>query len=294
MNNQICKYVLAVALLALASPALAQQSEHYNRTRGELGPGASAPSHATMLSVIERGSPGQLWATLERGEFVECFSCIPAVSRLLLSSDDARVREIAAWWLKKRQFGLGPVIHQMRAVVTSDPMPLRRARAAEALGEFMEVASLPILSDAARSDGEFTVRAAAVRAIGRLNASAGNQVIADAMADDEAEVRRAALSVVLRVNFFRQHDALLPLLADSDADVRRRASLLVGEFRVAEGAVALAALLRGDSEVSVRQAAAWALGRVGGTEARSALSEARTRETSSLVLNAVEVAQAMR
>jgi HEAT repeat protein len=44
----------------------------------------------------------------------------------------------------------------------------------------------------------------------------------------------------------------------------------------------------------VRQAAAWALGRIGTAEARTALGEAAVTETVSLVRDAIEVARQMR
>ena len=53
-------------------------------------------------------------------------------------------------------------------------------------------------------------------------------------------------------------------------------------------------MLRGDEDPNVRQAAAWALGRIGGEDARAALAEAESSESNSLVLDAIEIARAMR
>jgi len=96
------------------------------------------------------------------------------------------------------------------------------------------------------------------------------------------------------VNFFRDHDALLGALVDSDDEIRMRSARLLGTFRVAEAVPALQGMLETDTNVRVRQAAAWALGRIGGESARGALRAAATVESSSLVQNAIEVALAMR
>ncbi|NOY90893.1 MAG: hypothetical protein GXP55_06735 [Deltaproteobacteria bacterium] len=52
---------------------------------------------------------------------------------------------------------------------------------------------------------------------------------------------------------------------------------------------ALEALLTADETVAVREAAAWALGRVGGGDATRALNAARENEGESLVRDAIEV-----
>src|SRR6185503_19691328 len=58
---------------------------------------ASDPSHI--------GAPSRIWQALEHGEKIDCLNCIPAVENLLYS-DNAKNREIAAWWLRRRIFGV--------------------------------------------------------------------------------------------------------------------------------------------------------------------------------------------
>ena len=62
-----------------------------------------------LLRVAQGGyAPTEIWRALEHGEKVECLNCIPAVSKLLFS-DEAKTREISAWWLRRRIFGVfGP------------------------------------------------------------------------------------------------------------------------------------------------------------------------------------------
>lgn len=283
------------AVLLIAAPVSAQDNDSaqgHDRSRGELSPGTQAPSQDQLMSEIENATPERLFTLLEYGERVECHSCVPLLQRQLLENDDARVREIAAWWLRRRPFGFAAVYREIRTVLATDADPVRRARAAEALGEFMDPHGVQYLGDAL-SDSDVRVRAAAVRGLGRINSPAGVTHIVAAFTDAEASVREAAVAQVLYVNFFREHEALMGLLADDSALVRRRAALALGTFRVSEASPALTAMLSGDADSMVRQAAAWALGRIGGTEARAALTAQRDAEDVSLVRDAIEVALRM-
>src|SRR5690349_19184145 len=183
---------VALWLCAVAAPfgvhaGTGMPEEHvvYDRERGELSVGTQAPSREAMMNAIRSTSPGRLTAVLEYGERVECFECIPALEQKLLDSDEPKVREMAAWWLRKRPFGYGRSAVKMRQTVLEDASAVRRSRAAEALGEFLDVRGLPALSQAAMVDGEPQVRLAAVRALGRLNARGGQEVLAVAMEDDD-------------------------------------------------------------------------------------------------------------
>ena len=54
---------------------------------------------------MSSGSPMEIWETLEHGESVECLDCVAAVAPLLYAGD-SHTREIAAWWLRRRTFGV--------------------------------------------------------------------------------------------------------------------------------------------------------------------------------------------
>jgi HEAT repeat protein len=270
-----------------------QRAVVYDRALGELSPGTEAPTQQRMVNAIRSASPTALTAMLEYGERVECLECVPLLEKKLLEAGDPRVREMAAWWLRRRPFGYGRAAVRMRETLLSDGEPVRRSRAAEALGEFLDVSGLPALSQAAVEDAAPEVRLASVRALGRLNALGGHDALATAFEDEDVSVRRAALDQVLRVNFWRNTDAVIARLDDEDAKVRQRAAQLAGELRAEAAAVRLGALLQDDPAAPVRQAAAWALGRIGGADARSALRGAAERETDEGVLNAVTIATAM-
>ncbi|HEX6242222.1 MAG TPA: HEAT repeat domain-containing protein [Polyangiales bacterium] len=293
------KLILGLTFVSCAAaPAFAQEAQipetrEYSR-KGEISPNTEAPSLAAMVAAIEHGSPERIKATLEYGERVLCEQCVPLLEKKLLSSDSPRVREMAAWWLRRQPFAAPHLLARFRKLVINDAKPERRARAAEALGEFMDWHALGELSQAALEDAEPEVRVAAVRGLARLNSDGAGAVIPDALKDDDASVRRTALGVLITVGSFRDYAALLPLLGDKDADVRTRAATLVGEYRVADAAAPLSAMLLGDGSATARKAAAWALGRIGGGAAQDALLDAKDAEQDRGVLNAIDIASRMR
>jgi HEAT repeat protein len=290
------KLILSIALLSATSAAAQDdgpETREYSR-RGEISPNTEAPSLSSMMSAIEHGSPEKLKATLEYGERVVCEACVPLLQQKLLGSESASVREMAAWWLRRQPFAAPHLLAKLRTVVRTDQSAVRRARAAEALGEFMDPHALAELSEAALEDKDASVRAAAVRGLARLNSDQAGGVIPEALKDADPAVRLETLGVLLSVGGFRDYAALLPLLGDKAAEVRTRAAKLCGEYRVADAEASLAAMLLGDSAASARKAAAWALGRIGGSEGESALVEADEREKNARVRDAIDIALRMK
>jgi hypothetical protein len=285
-----------LACVLLSTTVFAEDApEHvvYDREKGELSVGTGAPSRERMLNAIKSASPTSLYAMLEYGERVECFECIPLLEKKLLSSDNAQTREIAAWWLRRRSFGFGPIMVRMRKTAVESADPVQRERALQALGEFLDVHALPTLEKAATADGEVSVRVAAVKALGRLNAAAGNGVLSKALGDSDAKVRKAALDQVLKVGFFRDAAAILARLDDSDAGVRRASAQLAGEMGIQDAIGPLMGLLMTDDSAQVRQAAAIALGKLGGGDALAALDDAHTTEKDEQVAGAIDIARRM-
>lgn len=302
MKAIIKLFVLAALCTAPAATAAAQATGSpeftpYSR-EGEISPHTRAPTREQLMNAIDvarRSSPVALQTLLEYGERVECHECVPLLeARMLDPREDARVREMAAWWLRRRPFGFGAIMAETRAVLESDPDPARRAVAADAIGEFMDPHGVAHLGRALTSDTDVRVRLAAVRGLARINSAASLPFLSQALRDANAEVQGAALRVVLHVNFFRDHDALLPLLASDEGSIRRRAALVIGTLGVSAAVPALAAMVTGDTDDMVRQAAAWSLGRIGTAEARAALREAQGVESSPRVRDALEVALRMR
>jgi hypothetical protein len=249
-----------------------------------------------LLRVARGGfAPTEIWRALEHGEKVECLACIPYVSKMLLN-DDAKTREISAWWLRRRVFGVfgpGEVYSQMVATI-NDPSATekRRAYAADALGEFLSSAGTRHVATASVADPSPLVRESAVRALMRLNSVGPNGELAVALSDPDEKVRLAALNASTRVNVFRDVAQIVARLDDPSSAVRTRALEALGALRAGDAVLAMIAKLSPESEAvpSVRAAAAAALGEIGDSSARGAVQAASSGDTDHFVRDAAAVA----
>jgi HEAT repeat protein len=221
------------------------------------------------IIAVTRGTaaPMEIWRALEHGERVECLDCIPYVSKLLYA-EHAKTREIAAWWLRRRVFGVfgpGEVYSQVVATLNTDPSEFRRAYAAEALGEFLTRAGIKHVANAVVADTSPVVRERAVYALVRLNSAGPGDELAQAMSDDFVEVRLAAVQSASRVNVFSSLDKIVALFSDEDARVRRNAAEAIGAMRVSDAVLGLTRLADPavEDSAAVRIAAVAALGQIG-------------------------------
>lgn len=225
-------------------------------------------------------APTKIWRVLEHGERVECLDCIPHVAKLLYA-DHPKTREISAWWLRRRIFGVfGPGEVYSQVVDTlKDPAASeqQRAYAAEALGEFLTHAGLEPVAEAAVSDPSPRVRLSAVRALRRLGHAGPKGELAQAMADADEKVRMAALDASVGLNNFRDMAAVIARLDDDSAQVRRRAAQILGSSRVRDAVSALSPRTSPDTEpdARVRAAAVYALGQIGDPAGKAAVQAAR-------------------
>jgi HEAT repeat protein len=249
------------------------------------------------LRNIAKGgfAPTEIWRTLEHGEKVECLDCIPAVSKLLYDGD-ARTREISAWWLRRRIFGVfGPGQVYERTIATLDDKgksEKQRAYAAEALGEFLSSAGTPHVARALVEDASPMVRLSAVHALQRLNNAGPNGELSVALADPDEKVRVAALHASTRINAFNDIAGITQLVADASSTVRTRALEALGTLKARDAVVAIAAKLSpaNESSASVRAAAATALGQIGDGSVRQAVQDARDNDPDHFVRDAAAVA----
>jgi HEAT repeat protein len=240
-----------------------------------------------IKDVALRGSPIAVWATLEHGEQLECLDCIAYVEPLLWNKD-ARVREISAWWLRRRVFGYAEVALKVRKVIESDADPERRAAAADALGEFMDPGATKYLVKAA-SDSSPIVRAHVMSALRRMNDMEGVPAVSLGLADGEVSVRRAALETATKLPGFRDVPAVAKLLSDIDPVVRGRAADALGVFKAKGSAAGLMALAVSDSSEDVRVNAVNALGELADPIARPTIEKA-LNDASPRVRDAARVA----
>ncbi len=278
----------ATALVSVSSAADApdlthpgRSSVYRNLSTSSLEAVSTPDSILALVEAPDSSAPTAIWAMLEHGERVECLSCIPYVSKLLYASSP-KTREISAWWLRRRIFGVfgkGEAYEQtVDAVSDQSKSELTRAYAASALGEFLEGAGIAPVATALVKDRSPMVRLAAANALVRLNDQGPNAELASALTDGDEEVRLAALSGVTQINVFSNVDAVVGMISDASPLVRRRAAQTLGALRSADSVMGLMALTSADTEpdAGVRSAAVWALGQIGDPAAREAALAAQT------------------
>lgn len=284
MARNLIRYGIGALMMAgiLAGTPKAKTDEPAPDTSHEV---LSTPE--AIKDVAVRGAPIAVWETLEHGETLECLDCIGYVAPLLYDKD-ARVREISAWWLRRRVFGYAEVALKVRDTVIKDADPTRRAYAAMALGEFLDPGATPLLVKAA-ADSSPVVRAAAMQAIRRLNNPAASPAVSAALADSDVSVRRAAVDTATKLGGFNDVAAVAKLLSDSDSVVRSHAADALGVFKAKGSVAGLSALALTDADEEVRIDAVNALGEIGDASAQATLDKAMN-DASSRVRDAARIA----
>jgi HEAT repeat protein len=260
-----------------SASVLSGRASVYEQLPSESLERVSTPQAIKSVSAGNR-APTQIWRILEHGEKVECLSCIPHVAKLLYDKN-AKTREIGAWWLRRRIFGVfgpGQVYSQVVATLQTSQDETQRAYAAEALGEFLSVAGVKFVAQAAVEDPSARVRRSAVQALERLNNQGPAGELARALGDSDEDVRLAALHAAIRVHVFNGLDAVVALISDPSERVRKRAAESLGAMRARDAVVGLVALTAPDREpnAAVRVAAVAALGQIRDSAARPAVQSA--------------------
>jgi HEAT repeat protein len=229
----------------------------------------STPDH--IKSAAASGAPTLVWEALEHGEKVECLDCIASVAPLLYDAN-AKTREIAAWWLRRRVFGVfgeGEVYSQTIQALSSNTNPVYRADAAYALGEFFATPGIAACAHAVTADSDPGVRAAAASALGRLNDD-GSGALAKALGDSDSGVVLASLASIARINSFAGVSSLAGLTSNASSDVRRRAVEVLEALNVTDSVDVVAATAKNDTDAGVRAEACHALGTFGDTTVHDA------------------------
>jgi len=244
-----------------------------------------------IRSAAASGAPTLVWEALEHGEKVECLDCISAVAPLLYDGN-AKTREIAAWWLRRRIFGVfgpGEVYEQTVSALASDADPMRRAYAAYALGEFFAAPGIAACAQAVTADADPRVRAAAASALGRLNDD-GAGALTTALGDSDSGVKIAALGSAARINSFSGISAVAGLTMDPAVSVRRRAVEVLDALRATDAVVAVAAVARSDADAGARAAACHALGTFGDSSALPVLQKLAGSDPDTFVRDQAQIA----
>jgi HEAT repeat protein len=234
------------------------------------GVGGSA---AKIRSAVTSRSVDAIVAELERTETLMCEECVGIVTNLL-EDDRYDVREVAAWWFAKRPALKDMLATQFTAELASGSTIAVR-NAADFLGRTMTFKSLPALRAAIkRSDVGAEGKIAMVRAVKYMGHQGGNAVLASAMADADASVRAAAVNAWRDIRGQVDAAPAVALLHDADAKVRAQAATVVGGMNGVAGVATLEQLVVGDPDPFVRRNAAWALGKLGSSSSRTALTTA--------------------
>lgn len=295
-------FALSVAALgSVSSAADAPDTTHtgrssvYGNLKNASLEAVSTPS--AMLSLIkapDSAAPTAIWTMLEHGERVECLDCVPYVSKMLYNSN-SKTREISAWWLRRRIFGVfgkGEVYEQtVNTATDAKASELSRTYAVNALGEFLEGAGIEPVSQALAGDSSAKVRLAAVNALIRLNNQGPNSELSAALSDQNEEVRLAALNGATHINVFSHLDRVVNLISDPSPLVRRRAAQTLGTFKNGDALVGLIAITSpaNEPDAGVRAAAVWALGQIADSQALDAVLAAEN-DSDSGVRDAAHIA----
>jgi HEAT repeats len=226
----------------------------------------------TIKSAALSGAPTLVWEALEHGEKVECLDCISTVSSLLYDPN-AKTREIAAWWLRRRVFGVfgdGEVYSQTVQTLQDGTKPAQmRAYAAYALGEFFATPGIAACAQALNTDSDAGVRAAAASALGRLNDD-GSGALAKGLADSDPGVALASLASISRINSFSGVSSVAALTGNASVSVRRRALEVFDALDASDSVDVVAAAAKNDTDAGVRAAACHALGTFGAATSQDA------------------------
>jgi HEAT repeat protein len=245
------------------------------------GTGASPQS---VQRAISSGSSDAIKSELERAERLVCVSCVDMV-RPLIDNQDEGIRQVAAWWLARRGVARNIRVEMLNRLGQPDSVAARNA--ADVLGEFHYVSSIPALS-AALSNPVFSseARAHMAQALGRISRPAVVAPLTSALGGGtDGVVKVAAMQALQSIAGLRDGSAVSPLLADGDASVRAEAAVTLGMFHDASGTNALVSALQNDASPVVRKRAAWALGEIHANTAVAgpALQQAAANDASPFV-----------
>jgi HEAT repeat protein len=288
-NLAILGTLAAALVCSAAGDASAEQVRPYAGIPADQAEFVVTPAY--IQTVVVSGAPTLIWQTLEHSEKTECLACIPLVANLLYDPN-AKNREIAAWWLRRRMLGVygpGQVYQQTLTTLASDPSPTRRGYAASALGEFLEAAGITPLATALSTDSDAGVRASAASALGRIDDD-GMGALGKAFLDSDPGVRLAAVEAAGRINSFSDTVDAAKALGDSSALVRRRAVMLLDEMNASDSVAAVLNLAQNDSDSEVRLVACHALGTFGNTSVLPQLTAIAANDSNQQVRDQAQIA----
>jgi HEAT repeat protein len=218
--------------------------------------------------------------------------------RTYAASTLAKLKAKEAGHPERDALRLGALVKKLSDLTANDASPQVRAECAAALGALGSEETVPVLT-CALGDSNETVSAAAARALGRLKAASAVNPLLLALLSRSTMVRSSAAEALGQIGSAAAVDPLVELLgSDPEPGVRSQTARALGEigdrrataalekalgdkspavrvyvieafgaFKTSEIAPKICAMLAEDGNPSVREAAAVALGKLGGAEA---------------------------
>lgn len=199
----------------------------------------------------------------------------------LLGDDDSwiRAKAIEGLWEEEDIRLLEPLLQ----LLEQDPDPEVRAAAALFLGRFVLQAELEeidpsqaqrayeaLLGAFAGTETDLLVRRRALESLAYSGEPRVQELIQIAYGDDDESMRASALFAMGRSADPRWRVIILEELGSRDPVLCFEAARASGELEIADAVPQLITLLNED-DIEIRDTAVWALGRIGGPEARRAL-----------------------
>jgi len=146
-------------------------------------------------------------------------------------------------------------------------------RAAARLGQIGDPSAGEALEAALRRSGDKSFRTAVVEALVRTRGRRAVPVLIPLLADNDPDTRNCVLRALSRLYAPESVEALIPLLRSKGNYDRLTACLMLAGYGEAKTVPALCDVLAGDDGMTVRMAAAFALGQIGDASAIDALVE---------------------
>jgi HEAT repeat protein len=220
------------------------------------------------------------------------------IYRWLMEDDDPWVRAhaIEGLWEEEDVRLISPLIRRLEG----DPASDVRAAAALSLGRFLLLGEYDQIDQSAARrveealleayrtpDQDVSVRRRVLEALANSSLDELPDMILEAYEDDDDIMRVGAVFAMGRSSDPRWNRTVLDELGSTDSGMLFEAARASGELEIEEALPDLLRLL-GDEDIEIRDAAVWALGRIGGREARRALKACCASDDENLVEAAEE------
>lgn len=201
---------------------------------------------------------------------------------LAMGDEDSQVRTAAieGLWENEDRGLIAPLIYLLQ----SDDSDMVRAAAATALGRFVLLGELKKIDEATSALVEGSLRAAidnpnetievhrrSVESIAYSSRSSVRRIIRGAYYSDDERMQGSALFAMGRSADPCWRHLLLSELDSQSPELRYEAARACGELELSQAVARLGDMAFNDPDAEVQQAAVWALGSIGGREARRLL-----------------------